>query len=238
MVTCDEWPYCTFRVGFGGAYSEDIPVTTSQNQMERVINSITDLTQFGAILVDAGNTSDSTLSVNLTLLLPPMQAALVSMATINGSHIMSDTSSATGPERITLSLGDNRYSDQMNVANISSLDIRGALLHLSSWQCDDPLKVARDVYWSEDYEGEVVNVGSWYEGVVVSDTEPYCGRHSLFRPRFLFVNSFRGIAMRNIGFDLYTYRYVSVCVCVCVCVYVYACVCVYIHVYACVRVCV
>jgi plastocyanin len=207
VVTCDEWPYCTFRVGFGGAYSEDIPVTTSQNQMERVINSITDLTQFGAILVDAGNTSDSTLSVNLTLLLPPMQAALVSMATINGSHIMSDTSSATGPERITLSLGDNRYSDQMNVANISSLDIRGALLHLSSWQCDDPLKVARDVYWSEDYEGEVVNVGSWYEGVVVSDTEPYCGRHSLFRPRFLFVNSFRGIAMRNIGFDLYTYRY-------------------------------
>ena len=189
--------------------------------MERAVNVIPGLTHYGVILLDADNSTDSALSINLTILLPPLQAESVSMVTINGSETVNEVRGASAPERITLSLGENRFSNSLDVVGISSNDVREAIIELLSWQCDNPFQSVGDVYWSQDYEGEVVDVG---RGVVVSDTEPYCGRHSLLRPQQFYHFSFHSIPDRNQGFDVNIYRYVSVCMCVCV--------------YACVRVCV
>ena len=192
----------------------EIPVTTSQDEMEKAVNAIPGLTHYGVILLDADNSTDSALSINLTILLPPLQAVSVSMVTIDGSQTVNEVVGASAPEKITLSLGEGKFSDSLDVVSVSSNDVQEAILELLSWQCDNPLRSVRDVYWSQDYEGEVVDVGSWYQGVVVSDVEPYCGRHALLRPRYFYHINFRTIPDRFQGFDVYTYRYVSVCVCV------------------------
>ena len=219
-VSCNTWPNCSFRVDFNGTSSVEIPVTTSQDEMERAVNAIPGLTHYGVILLDADNSTDSALSINLTILLPPLQAVSVSMVTIDGSETVNEVREASAPERITLSLGEGRFSNSLDVVGVSSNDVQEALIELLSWQCDNPLQSVGDVYWSDDYEGEVVDVWSWswIYGVVVSDTEPYCGRHSLLRPHYFYGSWFRTIPVRYQGFDVYTYRYVSVCVCVCVCV--------------------
>ena len=191
----------------------EIPVTTSQDEMERAVNAIPGLTHYGVILLDADNSTDTALSINLTILLPPLQAVSVSMVTIDGSETVNEVRGASAPERITLSLGEVRFSNSLDVVGVSSNDVREALIELLSWQCDNPLQSVGDVYWSQDYEGEVVDVWSWswVYGVVVSDTEPYCGRYSLRSPHFLYASWFHTIPVRNQGFDVYTYRYVSVC---------------------------
>ena len=118
-VSCNSWPNCTFRVDFNGSSSTEIPVTTSQDEMERAVNAITGLAHYGVILLDADNSSDSALSINLTILLPPLQAASVSMVTIDGSQTVNEVRGASAPERITLSLGEGRFSDSLAVVGIS-----------------------------------------------------------------------------------------------------------------------
>ena len=160
--------------------------------------------------------SEGNINLTITFYSLPHVASWYNFIPCNSStFVIKEVTEGSAPESITVTYSDiERKSYPHPATELSANDLRLSILNLTKWACNKEELYAgvSDVFWYRDYEGD--DVGDLGRGERDTGIDPFCGRHSLKTPRYIYRNSYDHPLVEdtynNDGFSIEDYKWVSI----------------------------